>query len=894
MSIRNLDKIFDPHRIAVIGASDAPTSVGYTVLRNLVGSGFRGVVYPVNPKRESVQGIQAYKDIPSLPHPPDLAVICTPASSVPALVRQCGEVGTRGIVIISAGFREIGAEGRKLEALVLQEQRKFDGMRILGPNCLGIIVPGISLNASFAAASPEKGHIGFISQSGALCTSVLDWALDEGIGFSYFVSVGNMLDVSMGDLIDYFGSATETRSIILYIESISEAREFMSAARAFSRTKPIVAYKAGRFAESAQAAASHTGAMAGVDAVYEAAFQRAGIERIFQVEEMFDCAELLARQQTPKGDRLAIITNAGGPGVMTTDALIARDGKLATITDDTMAQLNAFLPVCWSHGNPIDVLGDAPPDRFAKAVEIVLKDKEVDAVLVILTPQAMTDPTATAIALGKAANHAHKPVLAAWMGGRVVAEGIQILNTAGIPTYNTPEKGVRAFMHLVSYARNLEILHETPKDIPLEFKLDRQRLRGVFDTILSEGGEILSENVSKAFLESYEIPVTRPQAARTADEAAEVAHHFGYPVVLKIHSPQITHKTDVGGVMLNLASDEAVRTAFEQITRRAKERRPQADIIGVTVQKMVTYPNSFELIMGTKKDPIFGAVIMVGMGGVAAELFQDRALGLPPLNEALARRMLESLKSWPLLQGYRGKPGANIDKLIEVIMRFSYLVADYPEIRELDINPLLVTPDEVVALDARVVIDRDIVVRTVRPYAHLAIRPYPEEYVTERQMKDGTNVTLRPIKPEDEPMWHELLGSCSTQSLWFRFSYLFKQTTHEMATRYCFIDYDRELGIVAEVEEEGQRRLIGVGRLVADADHDTAEYAVIVVDRWHGHGLGGLLTDYCLEVAKQWGVKKVVAEVSKDNNRMLATFRNRGFALNEDEQDVVLVSKPIE
>jgi acetyltransferase len=895
LSIRNLDKIFDPHRIAVIGASDAPTSVGYTVLRNLVGSGFRGVVYPVNPKREAVQGIQAYKDIPSLPHAPDLAVICTPAPSVPALVRQCGEVGTRGIVIISAGFREIGAEGRKLEALVQQEQRKFDGMRILGPNCLGIIVPGICLNASFAAASPAKGHIGFISQSGALCTSVLDWALDEGIGFSYFVSVGNMLDVSMGDLIDYFGSATETRSIILYIESISEAREFMSAARAFARTKPIVAYKAGRFAESAQAAASHTGAMAGVDAVYEAAFQRAGIERIFQVEDMFDCAELLARQQTPKGDRLAIITNAGGPGVMTTDALIARDGKLATITDETMAQLNEFLPVCWSHGNPVDVLGDAPPDRFAKAVEIVLKDKNVDAVLVILTPQAMTDPTATAVAVGKAANHAHKPVLAAWMGGRVVADGIQILNNAGIPTYNTPEKGVRAFMHLVSYARNLEILHETPKDLPLEFTLDRQRLRGVFDTILSEGGEILSENVSKAFLESYEIPVTKAQAARTADEAVEVAHHLGYPVVLKIHSPQITHKTDVGGVMLNVGSDEKVRTAFEQITHRAKEKRPDADIIGVTVQKMITYPNSFELIMGTKKDPIFGSVIMIGMGGVAAEVFQDRALGLPPLNEALARRMLESLKSWPLLQGYRGKPGANIDKLIEIIMRFSYLVADYPEIKELDINPLLVTPEEVVALDARVVVDRDIVVRTVRPYAHLAVRPYPEEYVTERTMKDGTNVILRPIKPEDEPMWHELLGSCSTQSLWFRFSYLFKQTTHEMATRYCFIDYDRELGIVAEVEEEGQRKLIGIGRLVADSDHEAAEYAVIVVDRWHGHGLGGVLTDYCLEVAKQWGVKKVVAEVSKDNNRMLATFRNRGFTLNdEQEQDVVLVSKPVE
>jgi len=895
VSIRNLDKIFEPHRVAVIGASDAPTSVGYTVLRNLVGSGFRGVVYPVNPKRESVQGIQAYKDIPSLPHAPDMAVICTPAGSVPALVRQCGEAGTRGVVIISAGFREIGPEGRRLEEQVRQEQRKFDGMRILGPNCLGLIVPGISLNASFAAATPAKGHIGFISQSGALCTSVLDWALDEGIGFSYFVSVGNMLDVSMGDLIDYFGSATETRSIILYIESISEAREFMSAARAFARTKPIVAYKAGRFAESAQAAASHTGAMAGVDAVYEAAFQRAGIERIFQIEDMFDCAELLARQQPPKGDRLAIITNAGGPGVMTTDALIDRNGELAELSDETMAKLNEFLPICWSHGNPIDVLGDAPPDRFAKTVEIVMKDKNVDAILVILTPQAMTDPTSPAEAVGKAVAHAHKPVLAAWMGGRVVAEGIQVLNEAGIPTYTTPEKAVRAFMHLVSYARNLQILHETPKDIPLEFTLDRQRLRGVFDTILTEGEEILSENVSKAFLEAYEIPVTKPQAARTADEAVDVARRIGYPVVLKIHSPQITHKTDIGGVALNLTSDEKVREAFEKIVSGAKEKCPEANIIGATVQKMVTYPNSFELIMGSKKDPVFGSVIMVGMGGTAAEVFRDRALGLPPLNEALARRMLESLKSWPLLRGYRGKPGANIDRLIEIIMRFSYLVADYPEIKELDINPLLVTPEDVMALDARVVIDRDLVVHTVRPYAHLAIRPYPEEYVTERKLKDGTSVVLRPIKPEDEPMWHELLSCCSTQSLWFRFSYLFKQTTHEMATRYCFIDYDRELGIVAEVEEEGQRRLIGVGRLVADANHEAAEYAVIVVDRWHGRGLGGLLTDYCLEVAKTWGVKRVVAEVSKENTRMLATFRNRDFQLNdEQEQDVVLVSKTVE
>ena len=895
MSIRNLDKIFDPHRVAVIGASDTPSSVGYTVFNNLIGSGFRGVVYPVNPKREAVQGIQAYKDPSSLPHAPDLAVICTQAATVPGLVRQCGEMGTRGIVVISAGFREIGEEGKKLEAQILEEQAKFDDMRILGPNCLGVIVPGISLNASFAAATPKRGHIGFISQSGALCTSVLDWALEEGIGFSYFVSVGNMLDVKMGDLIDYFGSATETQSIILYIESIGESREFMSAARAFARTKPIVAYKAGRYAESAQAAASHTGAMAGVDAVYEAAFNRAGIVRISEVDDMFDCAELLARQQHPRGDRLAIVTNAGGPGVMTTDTLIARDGKMAAISEETIEKLNEVLPPYWSHGNPVDVLGDAPPERYAKALDIVLHDKGVDAVLVILTPQAMTDPTGTAEAVAQASAKARKPVLAAWMGGRAVSEGVQILNKAGIATYTTPEKAVRAFMHLVSHARQLEILHETPRDIPLGFTIDREKLRGVFSTILSEGSEILSENVSKSFLESYEIPVTKPHLARSAEEAVKVANMIGYPVVAKIHSPHITHKTDVGGVMLDLSNDATLTEAFEKMVARAKERRPDAEIMGVTIQKMIAYPNSFELIIGTKKDPVFGAVIMVGMGGVAAEVFRDRALALPPLNESLARRMLESLKSWPLLQGYRGTPGANIDRLIEILMRFSYLVADYPQIKELDVNPLLVTPEEVVALDARVIVDHSLVLHSVRPYAHLAIRPYPDEFVTTRRLKDGTPVVLRPIKPEDEPMWHELLGSCSTQSIWFRFSYLFKKTTHEMASRYCFIDYDREMGIVAEVEEEGERKLIGVGRLVADADHETAEYAVIVVDRWHGHGLGGLLTDYCLEVAKRWGVRNVVAETSKDNVRMLATFRNRGFKMDEDrDQEVVMVSRRVE
>ena len=879
MSIRNLDKIFDPRSIAVIGADQTARSVGSTVFHNLIASNYQGVVYPVNPKYEVVQSVHAYADIQSIPAVADLAVICTPAEIVPAVVRSCGERGVRGIIILTAGFGEAGPAGRELEEAVRREHRKFDGMRILGPNCLGVIVPWRHLNASFAAMTPLPGHIGFISQSGALCTSVLDWAVDEGIGFSHFVSVGNMLDVSMGDLIDYFGCLTETRSIILYIESIGEAREFLSAARAFARTKPIVAYKAGRFKESARAAASHTGAMAGVDAVYEAAFQRAGIERIWELDDMFDCAELLARQLTPRSDRLAIVTNAGGPGVMTTDNLIARGGHLAELAPETIAELNKVLPEGWSRGNPVDLLGDASPQRYSRAVSIVLKDKNVDAALVILTPLAMTDATATAQAVAQVAAQTRKPVLAAWMGSRSVHEGSQILNSMSVPTYKTPAKAVQAFLHLVSYARNLTILQETPRDLPVEFGLDRRQRRTAFQALLAEGGDTLSEKLSKALLESYEIPVTRPLAARTADEAVVAAEGLGYPVVVKIDSPQISHKTEVDGVVLDLPNGVAVREAFAQITARARRMRPEAEISGVTVQKMISYPNSFELVLGTKKDPVFGPVIMVGTGGVAAEVFQDRALGLPPLNDVLTRRMLESLKSWPLLRGYRGKPGVNIDRLIEIIMRFSYLVADYPEIEELDVNPLLATPADVIALDARVVVDRRVPPGEGRPYAHLAIRPYPEEYVAQRKLKDGTPVVLRPIKPEDEPLWHELLAGCSTQSRWFRFNYTFKQTTHEMASRYCFIDYDRELAIVAEVEEEGCRKLIGIGRLVADVDHHVAEYAVIVVDRWQGRGVGGMLTDYCLEVAKRWGVKKVVAEIAKDNSRMLATFRRCGFEI---------------
>ena len=894
MPVRNLDKIFNPHNVAVVGASPRPESVGHAVLRNLKDGGFAGGVYPVNPKHEAIDGLPCFPNVATTPTVPDLAVICTPAPTVPAIVGECGAAGIRGVIILSAGFRETGSDGGALEESVRAEAQRFPGLRMIGPNCLGVLAPHAGLNASFATDMPDKGHVAFISQSGALCTSVLDWAMQEEIGFSYFVSLGNMLDVGVADLIDYFALDPRTNAIVLYVESLTNARQFLSAARAFTREKPIIAYKAGRFAESAKAAASHTGAMAGVDAVYEAAFARAGIVRVSESNDLFDCAELLARQKLPRGPRLAIVTNAGGPGVMATDALLARRGVLAQLSERTLEQLNRELPPAWSHGNPVDVLGDAPPARFARGVELVLADELVDGVLAILSPQAMTDPTGAAQTLIEVARRARKPVLTSWMGGRRMREAVAAFNAAGIPTYESPEKAVGAFMYLVAYSRNRQVLYETPREVPVEFPLNRERLRGVWDAVRSEARDVLTESESKAVLKAYEVPVVETLVARSADEAVQLAQGFGYPVALKVFSPQITHKSDVGGVELNLVDERQVRMAYEGIVRRAHERRPDATVEGVTVQRMISAPSGVELIIGAKRDPVFGMVLLVGAGGTTAELFQDRALELPPLNERLARRALESLRSWPLLCGYRGRPAVNVDRLIEVLIRFSYLVADSPALSELDVNPLLVMPDEVIALDARVVVDRAALLQDPRPYSHLSIRPYPEEYARQGTLKDGSTVTLRAIKPEDEPLWHALLASCSPESLRLRFRSMFKATTHEMATKFCFIDYDRELAIVAERREDGERRLLGVGRLIADADHREAEYAVLVGDPWQERGLGSLLTDYCLEICRVWKIERVVAETAPDNPRMIQIFERRGFEVRYDTPEgVVRVRKSL-
>ena len=894
MDIQNLDKIFKPQRIALVGVSPNPKSVTGRILANLIGGGFRGVVYPVSPTVEAVMGIPCFPHVSALPKGPDLAILGAPAAQVPGLVRECGEAGVRGLIIVSAGFRETGPAGLALEQAVLAESHRFEGMRILGPNCLGLISPGQSLNASFAGSMPRPGQVAFVSQSGALCTSVLDWAAEEKLGFSHFISTGNMIDIDFGDLIDYLGEDEATKSILLYIESISDARKFMTAARAFARMKPIVAYKAGRFPESAAAASSHTGALAGEDAVYDAAFERMGIARVFNIGEIFDVADLVGRPKVPKGPRLAVLTNAGGPGVMATDALVASGGALARLSDATMAELDAGLPPQWSHRNPVDVLGDAKSKLVAKAAQIVLRDPGVDALLVIITPQAMTNPTAVAKEICAQAGATSKPVLAAWVGGASMREGTGLLNDAGIPTYQTPEQAIKAFMTLVSYARNLETLYETPKDVRVDLPVHRDVLRGRFAAALTRTEGALSESLSKELLAFYGIPVTRPAPAVTADEAVRAAEAAGYPVVLKILSPDITHKTDVGGVALDLPDAAAVRAAFAAMLETVARKAPGARLDGVTVQKMVRAGDGLEMILGIKKDPTFGTVIMAGMGGTAAEIYGDRAIGFPPLTERLARRMIDALRMRPLLRGYRGRPAAAVDKLVETLIRLSYLAADFTEIAELDINPLLVTAEGVTALDARVVGDRNAVEDPKRPYAHLSLRPYPEEFVSRARMRDGTPITLRPIKPEDEPLWLALLSSCSRESIYSRFRYFFFWQSHEVASRYCYIDYDRELAIVAETGEGAERRLVGVGRLAAEPGRTSAEYAVLVQDAWQDKGLGGLLTDYCLGIAKAWGVRTVTAITTTDNPRMVAVFEKRGFRIvNDLESSLVEVSKEL-
>jgi len=897
---RPLDAIFAPRSVAVVGATEKPGSVGRTILWNLISSPFGGTVLPVNPRRPNVLGIKAYPRLADLPEPVDLAVIVTPAPTVPDLIGECVAAGARGAIVISAGFKETGEAGARLEGQVL-ERARAGRIRIIGPNCLGVMRPLNGLNATFAGTMARPGHVAFVSQSGALCTAILDWSLRANVGFSAFVSVGSMLDVDWGDLIDYLGDDPQTRSIVLYMESIGDARSFLSAAREVAPTKPILVIKAGRTEAAARAAASHTGSLAGSDEVLEAAFRRGGVLRVATIADVFAMTDVLGKQPRPKGPRLTIVTNAGGPGVLATDALIGGGGALADLGPESLARLDAILPAHWSHANPIDVLGDAGPDRYAAAVEVAAAEPSGHGLLVILTPQAMTDPTRTADALKAFASVEGKPVLASWMGGADVAAGESILNRAGIPTFAYPDTAARVFATMWRYSDNLRALYETPT-LPGEADDEaegRSEARAILEAARSEGRTLLDEVESKRLLAAYGVPTVETRVAHDEAEAVALARAIGFPVALKLYSRTITHKTDVGGVKLELADAGHVKEAYRAIAASVAATVGPGHMLGVTVQPMVGRDrDGYELIVGSGVDPQFGPVLLFGSGGQLVEVYRDRSLALPPLTTTLARRMMERTRIFEALKGVRGRKPIDLAALEALLVRFSRLIAEQPRIRELDVNPLLASPGGLLALDARVVLHDPAAPDDALP--RTAIRPYPRQYVAPWVSKDGMPVTIRPIRPEDEPLlvkFHETLSERSVSLRYFHPMKLSTRVAHDRLTRICFIDYDREMALVADHKDPwtGSSEVLGVGRLSRRrGGGDDAEFAVLVNDQYQGRGLGTELGRRLLDVARAEGIARVVAEILPDNREMQRVCEKLGFTLSRalDEAVVRAVIEP--
>ncbi len=884
----NLDRIFNPKTVAVIGASDEEGTVGYALIRNLLDSGFEGTVYPVNLRKTDILGSKTYASVNEIPDQIDLAVIATPARTVPDVLEQCGSAGIKGTIIISAGFKEIGQEGRVLEEKISEIRKKY-GIRIIGPNCLGIVRPSTRLNATFINKIPEPGNIAFISQSGALGSAILDWAIHENIGFSHFVSLGSMIDVSFGDLIDYFGTDPKTKSILIYMEGLTDARGFMSAARHFARTKPIIVVKAGKFGESAKAAASHTGSLTGEDMVYDKAFKRAGIVRVDEIADLFNCAEVLGTQPLPQGPNLAIITNAGGPGVMATDSLIAQGGKLAELSQKTMEKLNSVLPHYWSRGNPIDILGDAKSNRYRAVLEACLDDGNINGILLIYTAQAVAEPVEVAkgiVELVKSRTYKNKTILTSFMGYGVVEEANRIFTENNIPTYSTPEQAVKTYRYMYQYRRNLELIYETPEELPVDVTPPKRPIMVILRNAASENREQLTEIEAKRILEYYNFPVAKTYMAKTADEAVKLANQIGYPVVLKVVSPQITHKTEAGGVVLGIQKDAEVKEAFDQIMKSAKDYNPGAEVFGVAVQEMVKQ-KGYEVILGAKSDPLFGPIILFGMGGVGVELFKDFSLGLPPLNQTLIRRMMEETKVYRLLKGYRNVPPANIKLLEEIMIQFSQFLIDFPQIKEVDINPLFLDEKEACAIDARITVNREQIFKKVEPHQHLVISPYPSKYESLWKLRDGRQVLLRPIKPEDEHLWLEMFQNFSEESIRYRFFQIIKDTPHEVRVRYCNIDYDREIAIVPELTENGRRKILGVTRVSLEPDRKTGEIAFIIADPWQGLGLGTKMVDHTIEICKDMKVEKIYGIMLPDNHRAINLMKKMGFRVEHLEDNTV-------
>jgi len=879
MSIAQLHNFFNPKTVAVIGANDRENSVGYSIFKNIKDSGFGGKAFPVNINAKTVQGAKAYARISDIGEHIDLAIIATPAPTVLDLVVECGKSKVSGIAIISSGFKEAGAEGQKLFGRIQAAGKKY-GVKILGPNCLGFINPRISLNASFAPEMPKPGNIAFVSQSGALCDTFLDWSLGDNVGFSYFVSIGSMADISFDELIDYFDTDPNVTSILLYMESLNDARKFMSSARAFSKTKPIVCLKAGLDAAGVKAVASHTGTIAGDNKVFQAAFQRAGVIRVATISELFNYAKTLNRYKKPAGNRLAIVTNAGGPGVISTDFLTGHGGRLAEISQTTVQALNVELPPAWSKTNPIDVLGDGQPQHYRSAVKACLDDPNVDGIMITLTPQAVTKSGETAREIASLPNIGSKPVFASFMGQHRVKEGVETLMAAGIPVYRTPEKAIACFLGINEWQKNLENIETTPEAIPVEFIPDAETARKIIDNAGREQRFALTGGPARKFLECYGLAANPAYLARTAGQAAAIAKRIGFPVAIKLEAKGLLHKTEVGGVKLDIKTASEAKKAFTQIMDSAKNYIDSGDIEGITVEKMIS--KKFELIVGAKFDPMFGPVVAFGMGGVAVEVFNDVAIGLPPLNMALAKNLMEQTKIFTLLKGYRNMPAANIKELQFFLYKFSYLLVNFPQIKEIDINPLAADAEGIVIVDAKVVFDPETIKNPPKAYSHLAILPYIKEYES-RVTIAGQKILLRPIMAEDEPRHREFLNNLSEDSKRFRFFNAIENFDAKFARHFTQIDYERETAIIAEIEIKGAKTTIGASRLIEEEPNVTAEFAIVVADAWQNKGLGKKLTDHMIRIARQQGLKKIYLSFLKDNFAIRALVKKEGFKITENQ-----------
>lgn len=883
MAAHFLDRLFAPQSIAVFGASKNADAVGGRVFDNLRDAGFAGPIYAINPKYKQLYKQPCYSSIAEITQPVDLVVIATPAKTIPEIIHACGEHGVRAAIIISTGFNDSEEEGAALKRAVLEAAHQYS-LRILGPNCLGLIRPLTGINATFSKNTAKPGQLALVSQSGALCTAILDWAIAHDVGFSAIISLGDAADIDFGDILDYLAQDPHTSSILLYVEGVRDARRFMSGLRIAARMKPVVVIKAGRHAEGSRAAATHTGAMVGGDDVFDAALQRAGVVRAMTVEQLFTAAELLAMPHRVSGKRLAIITNGGGLGVMATDRAIDLDITVATLSEKTIAELDKSLPAQWSHANPVDLLGDAPAERYEAALESCLLDEGVDGVLVMLSPQAMTNALACAQAVIDAVQaNPQKPILACWMGAHQVEAANRLFSQHKLPHFSHPESSVEAFSYLASYAQNQQLLMQVPGPLKDHNEPDVDGARLIIESVLAENRNVLTIRESKALLHAFSIPVTQTIECDSANDVLIAAESLGFPVAMKIHSLAISHKSDVGGVRLNIANARAVRSAYHELLEEVSNKNPDVKIEGVTIEPMYSPLHGRELLIGVIRDPVFGPAITFGAGGTQVEILRDRAIALPPLNTFLIDKMISQTRIAKLLGSFRNMPAVNMNALIDVLRHVSEMVCELPEIISLDINPLIADENGIMALDARIVVEHPS--PSLDRYGHMAIHPYPSHLVSQLQLADGTNITIRPIRPEDASIEQSFVHELSPQSKYFRFMQGLNELTQQMLVRFTQLDYSRELALIAVLDSHDKETELGVARYVINPDGDSCEFALVIADEWQNRGIGSHLMSALIESSRQRGIKRMEGEILTHNNNMIKLTKKLGFSLRICSED---------